>query len=288
VKRSSQAIRSWRTGPLIWRPGSRGRRLDLHGDAGSGALVWATRLLIWRRGRIVILSVLAACLVLGGAWLWLRDSPLVSVQQVTITGASGPDASAIRTALVASARSMTTLDVQTRRLYAAVSAYPVVRSLRVSTQFPHGMRIRVIEQLPVAAVVVAGRRIAVAADGTLLHDMAAPAALPTLVLAIPPGGLRLTDPTSLEVLAAARTAPRPLRSRLGRISLSSGGGLVAQVRGGPAVFLGDSSRLRVKWAAVLAVLADPGSAGSSYIDVTDPERPAAGATMPSSAPGTHR
>ena len=49
---------------------------------------------------------------------------------------------------------MTTLDVQTGRLYAAVSAYPVVRSLEVTTQFPHGMRIHVVERLPVAMVIV--------------------------------------------------------------------------------------------------------------------------------------
>jgi hypothetical protein len=31
-----------------------------------------------------------------------------------------------------------------------------------------------------------------------------------------------------------------------------------------------------KWAAATAVLAEPTSAGASYIDVTDPSRPAAG------------
>lgn len=235
----------------------------------------------------MIPSALAACLVLGGGWLWFRDSPLVSVQQVTVVGESGPDAGAIRTALVASGRSMTTLDVQTSRLYAAVSAYPVVRSLRVTTQFPHGMRIRVIEQLPVAEVVVGGRRTAVASDGTLLHDTAPLPALPLIVLAIPPGGLRLTNPSSLEALAAARTAPQPLRSRLTRISVQPGRGLTAQLRSGPVLLLGDASRLRVKWAAVTAVLSDPGSAGSSYIDVSDPGRPAAGASLPA-ATGPHR
>ena len=47
----------------------------------------------------------------------------------------------------------------------------VVKDLEVSTQFPHGMRIRVIERPPVATVSVAGRTIAVASDGTLLHDL---------------------------------------------------------------------------------------------------------------------
>jgi cell division protein FtsQ len=218
-----------------------------------------------------------ACLALGGAWLWFRDSPLVSVDKVTITGENGPDAAAIRTALLASARSMTTLDVQTNRLYAAVSAYPVVQALRVTTQFPHGMRIRVIEQLPVAAIVVGGRRIAVAPDGAILHDLTAASSLPTIDLSVPPGGPRLTQRQALESLAAARTAPHLLRSRIETISVLSGRGLVARFRSGPAVYLGDGSELRAKWSSAAAVLADPGSAGASYIDVTDPRRPAAGA-----------
>ena len=32
--------------------------------------------------------------VFGGAWLWLRDSSLVAVARVTVTGVSGPDAAA--------------------------------------------------------------------------------------------------------------------------------------------------------------------------------------------------
>jgi cell division protein FtsQ len=264
VKRSAQAIRSWRAGR-------------------QGAVSLARSWLVSRRARIIALSIVGAGLLLGGAWLWFRDSTLVAVQQVTVTGETGPDAGAIRSALVASARSMTTLDVQTSRLYSAVSAFPVVRSLRVTAQFPHGMRIRVIEQLPVAQVVVAGRRIAVAPDGTLLRDLASPGALPRIELAAPPGGPRLSDPRALESLAAARAAPGVLRSRISSIGVVAGGGLIVRLRGGPAVYLGDATQLSAKWAAAVAVLGDPGSAGTSYIDVTDPRRPAAGAVTTSTA-----
>jgi cell division protein FtsQ len=227
-----------------------------------------------------LLATLAGVLLLGGAWLWFRDSPLVAVQKVTVTGENGPDAGAIRSALVASARSMTTLDVQTDRLYAAVSAYPVVRSLRVSSQFPHGMRIRVLEELPVAQVAVGGRRIAVASDGTLLRDLASVPALPEIQLAAPPGGPRLIADGALEELRAARTAPRPLLRRIALISEQRGSGLVVRLHDGPAVYLGDGHALRSKWSAAVAVLGDPGSVGAAYIDVTDPARPAAGAVAP--------
>jgi cell division septal protein FtsQ len=244
--------------------------------------------LVASRGRrVAVLATLTTLVVLGGGWLWFRDSSLVSVTRVTVTGENGPDAGAIRSALKASARSMTTLDVQTGRLYAAVSAFPVVESLRVTTQFPHGMCIRVIEQLPVAEVVLGGRRIAVASDGTLLHDLASLPALPKLALGVAPGGPRLAERRALEALAAARAAPHLLSSRIAWISLVPGRGLVARMRSGPAVYLGDASRLAAKWAAAVAVLDDPGSAGAAYIDVTDPRRPAAGASPPPTADGAN-
>ena len=221
--------------------------------------------------------------MLGGGWLWFRDSPLVAVQNVTVIGENGPDAGAIRSALVASARSMTTLDVQTGRLYAAVSAYPVVRSLQVSTQFPHGMRIRVLEELPVAQVVVGGHRIAVASDGTILRDLASVPALPTIQLAAPPGGPRLVTAAALEELHAARSAPQALVSRITLIAIARGSGLVVRLHDGPAVYLGDDQGLRAKWTSAVAVLGDPGAAGASYIDVTDPRRPAAGAVTQTSS-----
>lgn len=276
MKRSSQAVRGWRAGPLIWRPGSRGRRLDLRAGSRHGPGALAKAALGSRRARLTIVVALTVCLALGGGWLWFRDSPLVAVQKVTVTGESGPDAAAIRSALVASARSMTTLDVQTGRLYAAVSAYPLVRTLRVSTQFPHGMRIHVVEQLPVAEVLVAGRRIAVAPDGTLLHDLTGLPSLPRISLSVLPGGPRLTDPQALQSLAAARAAPQELRARIVSISVAGPRGVVAELQNGPAVYLGDTGQLRAKWSAAMAVLRDPGSAGASYIDVTDPGRPAAG------------
>ncbi|HWX45831.1 MAG TPA: FtsQ-type POTRA domain-containing protein, partial [Solirubrobacteraceae bacterium] len=111
---------------------------------------------------------LAALLLLGGGWLWLRDSPLVSVQRVQIRGVHGAEAAGIETALSGAARRMTTLDVNVAALRAAVAAFPVVRDLSVSTSFPHGLHIHVFEQPPVAALTVGGVRTAVAADGVVL------------------------------------------------------------------------------------------------------------------------
>ncbi|MDQ6744860.1 MAG: FtsQ-type POTRA domain-containing protein, partial [Actinomycetota bacterium] len=114
------------------------------------------RLPLPRLPRPAVLVLLAMVLLLGGVWLWLRDSSLVSVRHIRIQGESGPDAAQIRQALSLAARNMTTLDVRLDQLRAAVAPYPVVRNLQVSTDFPHGMRIHVVEQIPVGAVSAGG------------------------------------------------------------------------------------------------------------------------------------
>jgi cell division protein FtsQ len=225
----------------------------------------------------VIAGLVGLLLLLGGGWMWLRDSSLVAVDRVTITGATGPDAARVRKALESAARSMTTLDVRMDQLLGAVAPYPVVRDLHVSTQFPHGMKIAVVEQNPVGAVLAAGHEIAVAGDGTLLHDLPVAGSLPQIPLRVPPGGRRLTGHDALAALAVLSAAPYQWLGRIGQVVTVAPHGLVAQLRGGPSIYFGDGARLRAKWAAASAVLADPGSAGALYVDVTNPERPAAGA-----------
>ena len=53
-------------------------------------------------------------------------------------------------------------------------------------------------------------------------------------------------------------------------------GLTLVMHSGLRVYFGDASRPHAKWASLARVLADPGSAGASYVDVRVPERPAAG------------
>lgn len=230
----------------------------------------------WLPRRTTVVAVLALVLVLGGAWLWLRDSSLVAVKRVSVTGVSGPDADRIRAALRTAALNMTTLDVHENTLNTVVQPFPVVKGLQVSTQFPHGMTIRVIEQVPVGALSFGGRRIAVAGDGTLLHDVRASASLPVIPVRVAPGGTRVSDRASARAVAVLAAAPYALLTHVTEVTTTTSHGLVAQLRSGPSVYFGSTAHLHEKWAAAAAVLADGGSAGALYIDVTDPQRPAAG------------
>jgi cell division protein FtsQ len=228
-----------------------------------------------RRRVKLIAAGLAALLLIGGGWVWLRDSSLVAVRRVTVTGVSGPDAGQIRSVLVLAARSMTTLDVRLGPLHTAVAPYPVVKDLQVSAQFPHGMRIHVVEQLPVAALVAGGQTVAASPDGTLIHD-APTASLPEVSVRAFPGGSRVTDPTALNALALLAATPEPLLAKISQVTTSAPHGLVAQLRNGPTIYFGTPTLLHAKWVAATEVLAAPTSAGATYIDVADPARPAAG------------
>jgi cell division protein FtsQ len=226
---------------------------------------------------LALLATFAVGILLAGAWTWFRDSPLVSVEHVTVSGQSGADAGQISAALESAARTMSTLDVQLGRLHRAVAPYPVVKDIRVTTQFPHGMQIEVIEHAAVGAIDAGGQKVAVAPDGTLMRDVAVSPSLPTIPVSLTPVGARVTAGPAAAAVKLLAAAPAELLPKISQVTTVAPHGLVAQIRNGPSVYFGDATQLAQKWVAASAVLGDPGSAGAEYIDVTDPERPAAGA-----------
>ena len=230
------------------------------------------------RFRVRILAAIAVLvLAAGGAWLWLRDSSLVQANGVTVTGSSGPHAGQIDAALEAAAHGMTTLHVNIAKLRAAVAEFPSVKDIKVSTSFPHGMRIRVIETQAVAVLSAPGQRAAVAGDGTVLRDSSASGGLPTVRVGALPSGSRITSPRTLAILAVLGAAPNRLLDHVQSVADDAPHGVVVQLRNGPNLYFGDPGLDGAKWTAASDVLADPGSVGAGYIDVTDPRRPAAGA-----------
>jgi cell division protein FtsQ len=210
------------------------------------------------------------------AWGWFRDSSLVQVRHVQISGVSdNPDAAAIKRELDQAARRMTSLDVDNRKLAHSVSAYSIVDSLSASGNFPSTIKIKVQEYVPVATLTAPdGHAVPVAYDGTLLPRLGK-VQLPGVAVSATPtrngfGSLRVK--TLVRVLAAA---PTPLRSQLQRAHLAEGKGIVVVLRGGPTLEFGTSARLAAKWASATRVLAAPSSSGATAIDVRLPERPAA-------------
>jgi len=225
-----------------------------------------------RRLRLGLLAAVIAAPALVGGWMWLRDSPLVSVERVQISGVQGPEAGGIEAALGSAARHMSTLDVRTGALTAAVAPYRVVREVRASPSFPHGLHIRVVEQLPVAALTVPGGRTAVAADGVVLGPALLASSLPVLKegssssAAGAAVGQRVHGSSLLASLTLLGAAPAPLARAVVRV-FTGPKGVTAAMRDGLLVYFGDASRPHAKWLSLARVLADPSSAGASYVDV---------------------
>ncbi|HEV7845617.1 MAG TPA: FtsQ-type POTRA domain-containing protein [Thermoleophilaceae bacterium] len=220
-----------------------------------------------------VLFALTACLVLAAGYqFWLRDSSFVAVEKVTVSGLTTKDANRVRAALTSAAHDMTTLHVKREELEQAIVAYPVVRALEVSPDFPHGLRIHVVEHRP--AALVGG--LPVAGDGTILRGLPVEGRLPTIPARGNLHGTRLKDPISLHAALVAGGAPAALRSRLEQVEMRGEDGLVVGVRDGPELIFGDATRVHAKWLAAARVLADPDAAGATYIDVRLPGRPAAG------------
>jgi cell division protein FtsQ len=217
---------------------------------------------------------LVATAALAGAWLLIRDAPLLSVTDVEVTGVTGPDAAAIRSALTVAARDMTTLHVREDALRTAVEPFPVVRSVSADVRSPRGLRVVVRVHTPVAVMAAGAQRVPVAADGTLLRGSLA-RNLPVLEARAIPGGSQLAPGADAAAVAVLAAAPTALRRQITRVR-STRRGLSTRLADGPAIVFGTPGRAEAKWAAASRVLADPEAAGASYIDVRSPERPAAG------------
>lgn len=237
-----------------------------------------------RRPLLWLAVALLALPALAGSWMWLRDSSLVSVEHIHITGVRGADGRAIRVALDEAARHMSTLHVKLGTLRAAVAPFRVVRDVKVSSGFPHTLSIHVIEQPPVAALIVGSVRTAAAADGVVLGPSLLKGSLPVVSGASsdPIGTGQVKSPATLAALNVLGDAPPALMGWVTRVYTGKEG-LTVRMRNGLLLYFGDATRAHAKWLSAARVLADPSSKGAWYVDVRLPQRPAAGLANGASA-----
>lgn len=227
------------------------------------------------RRRIVLAALMASAL--GALYhLWLRDSSLVAVKHVEVTGLTGKDGPRIRALLESVADEMTTLHVRADELEEAASTFPVVGSIHVEADFPHGLRIEITERPTAALVSIDGVPLPVAADGTVLRGLRPPEGLPLLRTEKPATDSHVTDPRTLRALLIAGAAPAGFPQRIARVSEGPEQGVVVALEDGPEIIFGDADLAVQKWTAAVRVLADGDSAGATYVDVRLPERPVAG------------
>lgn len=230
------------------------------------------------------LAVVAVIVLTSGGYFWLRDSSLVAVQDVQISGITASDGEKVRAALASAAQDLTTLHVREEILHDAVAPYSSVDDLQVETDFPHTLRIKVIERRPVAALSRSGeRRIPVTRNGTLMRGVTAERDLPSVKLKREPAGPRIKDRKILHALAVAGAAPGALRARTDEVKVDKRG-VIVDLAQGPELIFGDGDQADKKWAAAARVLAEISAQGATYLDLRVPGRVAAGGLAPIATP----
>lgn len=235
--------------------------------------------------RVAVMTLLALAL-LGGGWLWLRDSSLAAIEQVHVTGVRGPQAAEIRAALGGAARRMTTMDFNVAALRSAVASFAAVQQVSATTSFPHAVAIDVRERAAVAELVTQSGRTAVAADGTVLGSAWLSDSLPQIQASVePPPGARVADARVRADVSVLGAAPAVLAGHVARV-YNGPEGLTVAMRNGLLVYFGDASRPHAKWLSLATVLASPSATGAWYVDVRLPERPAAGLSSGSASSST--
>lgn len=238
------------------------------------------RLLPRRLRSMHSLALLLAVALIGWlGWTWYRSSAFVRVKRVAVTGLSGPDIPQIREALTRAALTMTTLNVDIAKLESAVSQFSYVQSLTVTGEGAHALLIHVDERVPVALVRIAGQSDVVGADAQLLPSTTRHGALPSVPLSSGYDGQAITAPGARAAIAVLAAAPYALLAHVSSATSSSSHGVIVQLRNGPQLYFGPTTQLAQKWAAVVAVLQAKDAVGASYIDVTDPRRPAPGSDV---------
>ena len=236
--------------------------------------------------RRAVLVCLGAVLLAAAYAFWFRDSSLVAVEKVRIEGLSRYDVELARD-LRKAGLGMTTLHVDQAALAEAASGYPIAQSVSANPTLPSTLEIAVDERHPAALSADEEEPVAVAADGTILRGVpAAKLKLPRLPIAQLPRKPRLEGPL-LEQARVLAAVPPPLRRHVER-SFAEGGLVRVLLAGGVVLKFGDAIRVKEKWAAAAAVLADPELGPLDYVDLSVPRRPAVGGvghTPPAGATG---
>lgn len=226
-----------------------------------------------RKGVAIALIVAFAFAI--PAYLLLRNSSLVAVEQVRVVGLSGYYDKQARRAVIAEAQQMTTMNVNEESLTEAASTFVNVANVRVDSDFPHKLTVYVDVRRPVASAKVGSEMVGLTASGMILSSSNSLSSLPNVEVGGRLANNHITDEKALAAIKVLGAAPDILLRKVKSLSWGRNG-LVITLNKGVKLYFGEASKASAKWRAAAAVLASPSSVGASYIDLRVPERPAIG------------
>jgi len=222
---------------------------------------WRRRWLAWR---VVLAAVVVVALVAGGVYVvWF--SQLLAVKTIDVSGAQTVSASVIRdrsgldtgTPLV-----RVDLDSAERR----IASMPIVKSVKVTRQWPHGILISLQERVAIAVVEIGGNLRGMDADGVVFRAYKkAPVGLPKVETSI-----GTTAAALREAALVVAALPSELSLRVDHVSVQTVDQISLVLKDGRTVVWGSSDQSATK-AKVLATLL--ASVDVQTYDVSVPSKP---------------
>lgn len=226
---------------------------------------------------------LALLVLAGGLYAVARGTSAFEVREVAVVGATPEVAADVRRAL-ATARSESLLSLRLGELETAVERVPMVAAASFDRAFPHTLRVTVVPERPVGVLRQGMHSWLVAGSGRVVGTLAPGerGALPRLwlrrdvhvELGRPVGGQTLRA-----VQAVAPLAERPLPVRVASVRAGKTE-LTLVLRSGVEVRLGDEADRALKLELARRILPSL-TPEETYLDVSVPARPVAGATLDS-------
>jgi cell division protein FtsQ len=222
----------------------------------------------WWSWALMVVGIIA---VLAGGW-WVLNSPLFDLRTLQVSGNRHLSVDAVRTAAGltegTSVLWLSPADVERR-----LELDPWILRADVERTLPGTLSVSVVERTPVA-VVSAGGRMLVAADGTVLGKADPDVTLPLVKVSrglLEPGD-RLT---AKEELAVAIHLPPELRAHVVWVERDATGRLRMALDSGIVAIYGDQTDARWKGSVVLSVLrwAAQNGVTPAVVDVTAPLAP---------------
>jgi cell division protein FtsQ len=231
------------------------------------------------RSRLVAVGLLVAALGSVGAYAVARETSLFAVRSIEVEGAPREVARTV-SEVAGAVRGESLVALDREALERRLERLPVVADADLDRAFPHGLRITVVPERPVA-VVRAGRLAWVVSDGGRVIAAVDPAAAPSLPrlwlpsAAAPNPGETLDQSRHADAVRVLARLSRDFPARVA--AARSAGGEVTLVLGDRAELrLGGLEDVGLKLDVAEAVLtAMTWSERSTlvYLDVSVPERP---------------
>ncbi|HET7433029.1 MAG TPA: FtsQ-type POTRA domain-containing protein [Nocardioides sp.] len=221
---------------------------------------WSRRWLTWK---YVVASVLLLAVVVGGIWtVWF--SSVLAVERVDVSGETTlTRADVLTAARVPVGDPLARVDIA--EIASRVRALAVVRTVDVTREWPHAVRISITERTPIAVVDIAGQLKGLDSEGVVFRSYARqPPALPRIQISS-----ETTQDALREGAAVVAALPDTLAQRVDHLQVDTIDEITLVLRDGREVVWGSSEDSDVKAEVLAALLRQKGHT----FDVSAPGQP---------------